>query len=96
MAMKKNGQVKRMYLELIMETGHVGAGKSCDMVCYFEGDDIFDILARSCCMFRLKKKESGVGIKLIKEISWREYIHGKGRERRNPYLNRSGFPAIVL
>ena len=31
-----------------------------------------------------------------KEISRREYIHGKGRERKNPYLNHSGLSAIVL
>ncbi len=85
-----------MYFKLVMEAGHVGAGKSCEMVRYFEGDDIFGVLARSRRIPRLKKKESGNGIKLIKEISWREYIHGKGRERRNPYLNHSGFPAIVL
>jgi len=85
-----------MYFKLVMEAGHVGAGKSFDMVRYFEGDDIFGVPARSLHVPRLKKKESGVGIKLIKEISWREYIHGKGREQRNPYFNRSGFPAIVL
>ena len=59
------------------------------MVRYFEGDDIFSVLARSLHIPRLKKKEFGGGIKLIKEISWREYNHGKGRERRNPYLNRN-------
>jgi hypothetical protein len=79
-----------------MMEADVGASKSCDMVRYFEGDDIFGVLARSRHTPRLKKKKSGVGIKLIMEISRREYIHGKGRERRNPYLNRSGFPAIVL
>jgi hypothetical protein len=85
-----------MYFKLVMEAGHVGAGKSFDMVRYFKGDDIFGVLARSLHTPRLKKKGSGNGVKLIKEISRREYIHGKGRERRNPYLNRSGFPAIVL
>jgi len=78
-----------MYFKLLMEGGHVGAGKSYDMVRYFEGDDIFSVLARSLHTPRLKKKEFGGGIKLIKEISWREYNHGKGRERRNPYLNRN-------
>jgi hypothetical protein len=85
-----------MYFKLVMEAGHVGAGKSFDMVRYFEGDDIFGVLARSRRTPRLKKKESGGGIKLIKEISWREYMHGKGQERSNPYLNRSGLSAIVL
>jgi hypothetical protein len=43
----------------------------------------------------VKKKEFGAGIKLIKEISWSEYLTGKGREKRNPYLNRNGFSAVV-
>lgn len=68
-----------MCFKLVMEAGHVGAGKSCDMVRYFEGDDIFGVLARSRRIPRLQKKGSGGGIKLIKEIFWREYIHGKGR-----------------
>jgi len=78
-----------MYFKLVMEAGHVGAGKSCDMVRYFEGDDIFGVLARSRHIPRLKKKESGVGIKLIKEISRQEYIYGKGQERRNPFHSQS-------
>jgi len=78
-----------MYFKLVMEAGHVGAGKSCDMVRYFEGDDIFGIFAGSRHIPRLKKKESGNGIKLIKEISRREYIHGKGQERRNPFHSQS-------
>jgi hypothetical protein len=85
-----------MYFKLVMEAGHVGAGKSCDMVRYFEGDDIFGVLARSRSIPRLKKKDFVGRIKLIRDISRREYIHGKGQERRNPYLNRSGLSAIVL
>jgi hypothetical protein len=84
-----------MYFKLVMEGGHVGAGKSYEMVRYFEGDDVFGVLARSRFIPRLKKKEFGGGITLIKEISWREYLHGKGRERRNPYLNHKGPSAIV-
>jgi hypothetical protein len=85
-----------MYFKLVMEAGHVGAGKSCDMVRYFEGDDIFGFLAKSRYIPQLKKKEFGDNIKLIKEISRREYIHGEGQERRNPYLNHSALSAIVL
>jgi hypothetical protein len=83
-----------MYFKLVMEAGHAGAGKSCDMVRHFEGDDIFVVPARSRHIPRLKKKESGNGIKLIKEISRREYIHGKGQERRNPFHSQSSPYAI--
>lgn len=76
-----------MYFKLVMEGGHVGAGKSYDMVRYFEGDTIFGVLARSRFTPRLKKKEYAGGIKLIKEITWHEYMQGKWQEKGNPYLN---------
>jgi len=84
-----------MYFKMVMEGGHVGAGKGCDMVRYFQGDDIFAILTRSRSIPRLKKKERGGGIKLIKEISWGEYLTGKERERRDPYLNPRTPTAMV-
>jgi len=77
-----------MYFKLLMEGGHVGAGKSYEMVRYFEGDNIFCVHAQSLRTPRLKKKERGEGVKFITEISWREYLTGKRRERKNPYLNR--------
>jgi hypothetical protein len=77
-----------MYFKLVMEGGHVGAGKSYEMVRYFEDDDIFCVLAKSRIP-RVKKKEFGGGIKFVKEISWREYVTGKRRERKDPYLNRN-------
>jgi hypothetical protein len=78
-----------MYFKLVMEGGNVGAGNSYDMVRYFEGDNIFGVLARSRHIPRLKKKKFGVDIKLIKEISRREYMHGKGREKKDHYLNHN-------
>jgi hypothetical protein len=59
------------------------------MVRYFEDDDIFCVLAKSLHIPRVKKKESGGGIKFVKEISWREYVTGKRMEKRDPYLNRN-------
>ncbi|MBN1254193.1 MAG: hypothetical protein JXA50_02865 [Deltaproteobacteria bacterium] len=78
-----------MYYKLVMEGGHVGAGKSYDMVRYFQGDDIFCVLGNSVHTPRLKKKGCGRGVKFIKEISWREYMRGKRQEKRDPYLNRN-------
>jgi hypothetical protein len=85
-----------MYFKLVMEAGHRGAGKSCDLVRYFEGNDIFGFLAKSRYIPQLKKKESGRSIKLIKEISRQGYVHGKGQERRHLCLNHSGLAARVL
>ena len=76
-----------MFFKLVMEGGHVGAGKSYDMVRYFEGNDIVCVFTNSLRTPRLKKKQFAGGIKLVKEVSRREYVTGKIRERSDPYLN---------
>ncbi len=73
-----------MFFKLVMEGGHVGAGKSYEMVRYFEGDDIFCTFVKALHTPRLKKREFAGGIKFIKEVSGREYVKGKRRERRDP------------
>jgi len=75
-----------MFFKLILEGGHLGAGKSYDIVKYLKGRDILAVLSWAFNIPRVKKKESGKGIKLIKEISKQEYMLGKMRERRDPYL----------
>jgi len=79
---------KNVFYKLVLEGGHVGAGKSHDMVRYFEGDSILSVIGRALRTPRTKRKEFGAGIKLIQEISWREYARGKKREGRDPYLTR--------
>ncbi len=76
-----------MFFKLILEGGHLGAGKSYDIVRYFKGRDILSVLSWAFHIPRAKKKESGKGIKLIKEISEEEYLLGKKREKKDPYLN---------
>jgi hypothetical protein len=76
-----------MFFKLILEGGHLGAGKSYDIVRYFKGRDILSVLSWAFHIPRAKKKESGKGIKLIKEISEKEYLVGKEREKKDPYLN---------
>jgi hypothetical protein len=75
-----------MFFKLVMEGGHVGAGKSYEMVRYFEGDDIFYVFAKALRTPRLKKKECAAGIKFVKQVSKREYVHGKRKESKDPYL----------
>ena len=77
-----------MFFKLVMDGGHVGAGKSYEMVRYFEGDDIFCVLGRALHTPRLKKKEFAVGIKFIKQVSKKEYFRGKREERKDSYLIR--------
>ena len=76
-----------MFFKLILESGHVGAGKSYEVVRYLEGRDIFSVLYSASCFPRVKKKGSRKGIKLIQEITRWEYIQGRRREREDPYLN---------
>ncbi len=76
-----------MFFKLILESGHVGAGKSYEMARYLEGRDIFSVLFSASHFPRVKKKRHGKGIKLIQEITRREYLQGRMREREDPYLN---------
>ena len=76
-----------MFFKLILESGHVGAGKSYEMVRYLRGRDIFSVLFSASHFPRVKKKGSRKGIKLIQEITRREYLQGRVREREDPYLN---------
>lgn len=76
-----------MFYKLILESGHVGAGKSYEMVRYLKGRDIFSVLFSASHFPRVKKKGSRKGIKLIQEITKTEYLLGRMRERGNPYLN---------
>ena len=76
-----------MFFKLILEGGHVGAGKSYEVVRYLEGRDIISVLFSASHFPRVKKKRSRKGIKLIQEITQREYHQGRRREREDPYLN---------
>lgn len=76
-----------MFFKLILEGGHLGAGKSYDIVKYLRGRDIVAVLSWAFHIPRAKKKESGKGVKLIKEISKSEYLLGKMREKNDLYLN---------
>jgi len=78
-----------MFYKLVMEGGHVGAGKSYEMVRYLEGESMLSVITRAVHTPRLKRKEFAGGIKLIEEISFAEYRRGKRRERRDPYLNHN-------
>jgi len=80
-----------MFFKLILEGGHVGAGKSYDMVRYFRGKDIISVMDSALKTPRVKKKEGGQSVKLIQPISEKEYIRGKTSEAGDPYLNHRRF-----
>ena len=77
-----------MYYKLILENGHIGAGKSLETVRFFRGEspvDMFDIAAR---IPRVKGKNRGTGVKLIQSISKDEYIQGIRQVAGDKYLSR--------
>jgi hypothetical protein len=78
-----------MFFKLILEAGHVGAGKSYDMVRYFKGKDILSVMESALKTPRVKKKEGGRSIKLIAPITESEYVSGKRTEQINPYLSHT-------
>ena len=76
-----------MYYKLILENGHIGAGKSLETVRYFSGQnpvDMFDIAAR---IPRVKGKKRGTGVKLVQSVSKDEYLKGIQQAADDPYLN---------
>ena len=65
-----------MFYKIVVECGHVGAGKTFDVVRYFQGNNIHEIIRKARKLPRVKSKKSSKAIKLIKNISEDEYLAG--------------------
>lgn len=74
-----------MYFKVIMEGGHMGAGKSFEMLRYFEAENAIILLRYLENYPALKSKGSGIGISLVKPISRDEYLEGRDVEQQDPY-----------
>ncbi|GEQ23409.1 hypothetical protein CBU02nite_39150 [Clostridium butyricum] len=74
---------KKYYL-IIVESGHVGAGKSIEISRYFEDFSLAAAYYSASNMPRSKKKSNS--IKLVQEISYEQYCQGKLSENLNQYL----------
>ena len=75
-----------MYYKIVIECGHVGAGKGFDVVRYFQGENMPDILTSLKNMPRVKAKRTSKSVKLIKAITENEYKAGLNIQHANPYL----------
>ena len=76
-----------MYFKLVLESGHVGAGKSLETVRYFRGEnpvDMFNVAAR---VPRVKGKNSGTGVKMVQSVSRDEYLKGIKQTSFDRYLS---------
>lgn len=54
----------------------MGAGKAVDKMWFLKGRDMVEVMDRARRLPQVKKKDSSVSIKLIKEITMEEYING--------------------
>ncbi len=76
-----------MYFKLILEGGHVGAGKALDTVRYFRAENTVDAFELANRVPRVKGKSLGTGVKLIQQVSIEEYREGLRKTSADPYLN---------
>ena len=82
------------YYKVVVKGGHMGAGKSYDMVRYYEAQDILSALTGARSFSRAKKDQNGTAVFSIEPIVVDEYYRGKKRERRDPYLNYHRMPRV--
>ena len=66
-----------MYYKIIMEQGHMGAGKSFEMVRYLEADGLETLINRLRYFPASKAKGAGKSLKLLKSITREEFLMGK-------------------
>ncbi len=77
-----------MYYRLVLENGHMGAGKSIDTVRYFRAENPVDLFSAVARIPRVKGKGSATGVKLIEPITRDQYEQGVAMTQDNPYLAR--------
>ena len=85
--LEKSRKVLEMYFKLILDSGHVGAGKSLETVRYFKGKNPVDLFSLVSRMPRVKGKHTGSGIKLVQSIGRDEYLRGIKQTSEDRYLN---------
>jgi len=81
------GEVRDMYFKMILENGHIGAGKSLETVRYFRGDTMVDMFDVACRIPRVKGKDRGTGVKMVQPVSREEYLRGIEQVEDDRYLN---------
>lgn len=75
-----------MYFKLILENGHVGAGRALETVRYFRADSMVDVFGLAARLPRVKGKERGAGVKLVQPVSREEYLKGIREMSTDGYL----------
>ncbi len=71
-----------MYFRLVVESGHVGAGKSVDTVRYHRAESAVDVFGWAARSPRAKRKSIAGGVKSIQPITREEYERGLRESKR--------------
>lgn len=77
--------IEEQYYIVVVECGHVGHRNSIEITRYFKDYDIVNAYLCGLDMPRSKKKRHSV--KIVRQISYEDYIVGKELEKENVYLN---------
>ena len=77
-----------MFFKVILDGGHMGAGKAGEIVRFFEAHDAMDLFELLQAFPGMKSKDSGRGIKLIERIDEAAFNEGRAEERKDPYNTR--------
>jgi hypothetical protein len=73
---------------MVLENGHVGAGKSLETVRYFKGDSMVDMFSGAARIPRIKGKDRSAGVKLVQPVTREEYIRGIQQVANDRYLSK--------
>ncbi|HHL39385.1 MAG TPA: hypothetical protein ENJ37_02655 [Deltaproteobacteria bacterium] len=80
-----------MFYKVIVEHGHMGSGKGCEITRYIKGTDPVNAMLRARSKPRVKRRDTMLSIKLLEEITEDEYRRGRRRFRElcaaSPYFN---------
>jgi len=75
------------YYKVLVSCGHLGNTKEITVARYFVAKDIVEAFESGNRMPRAKRKNNHSAVILVKQITQKEYIVGKGREKSNQYLS---------
>ena len=74
------------YFKIVLKGGHMGAGKSYDMVRYYRARDMMSAFASAHTLSRAKKSANATAVYSIEPVEAEEYRRGKQKEKKDPYL----------
>lgn len=80
------------YFKVVLKGGHMGAGKSYDLVRFYEARDMLSAFLNALSLSRVKKNPNGTSIYSIERVDHEGYLRGKRRERQDPYLSYRYIP----